>query len=132
MVDFWMTMGSLVTDPLLGQTVTAKNPDMLVIGLDYKWRDGIPGAAVGFGKFLKTPTTDLRDALNNYFKGKYGAGRFPISLYTSAKLCQLIKAPANGTPGFMTAMAALQTRHKLLTEKYQPAISPEYIMFLGL
>ena len=133
MVDFWLTIGTLIAEPALVGVIRAAGPTFHQIGLRVRWNDhtkDIPMASAG--EYLEGPTNAVRNALNGYFASVHPGYGIPISLSTAAKLCQLIAVGTGGGTPFFTTIDGFAQQYLNLAHKHQPEISREFLSLLGL
>jgi hypothetical protein len=96
MIDFWLTMGTLVSDDRLWPAVTAAGPDYGRIGLVRTWGDGLVDNITWGGEYLETPTKSVQAALHAFFKINYSDFQVPISAYCAGALCEMAGATYGG------------------------------------
>jgi hypothetical protein len=98
MTDLWYTFGAMIADPALFGVIAKLDPTFTRIKMVVKENDDPSYVRTAAGYLDANSTTGLRRAIRDYIAANCAQPAPVISLYTSAKLCQL-----------WTTLKALQT-----------------------
>ncbi len=95
MIDFWFTFGAMVVDTGLLDDIVRFRPAFTRAKLkivETTAQGDVETQLPAGGKLDETSTTKLRQMIRNSLLANYSDAAPPVSLYTAAKLCQLVNA----------------------------------------